>query len=178
MEMIVVIVLITILSLIGVPSYRTFQAKARQKEGFNLANTYFAAATTAKVEFNFYPGNFVATAFQPQGILHYRLRVQNNTVNTPPPSIPNDPLCVLTQNACDCGGTCASYKTWSEWSSLGATRVGVSACNWATVCGPPSLTDTTFQLLVCGVPSASALTLDQYALNHRKQFTMCADGLK
>ena len=176
MEMMVVIALITILAMIGVPQYQTFQAKARQKEGFLLATTFFTAASTARVEYNYFPGNWVATGFQPQGVMNYRLRSVDGT--DPPAGIPNDDGCVNGAQACDCGGTCPSYVTWTENLTGVGVAVGASGCNWGLVCGPPAQTDSTYQILICGIPSARSLTLDQYALNHLKQFTMCSDGLK
>ena len=77
-EMMVVVAIMAILATVAVPAYQTFQAKARQKEGFNMLSTFYSSAHATKAEFGFFPGNLVGTGFQPVGILGYRLRSDDN----------------------------------------------------------------------------------------------------
>ncbi len=174
-ELMVVVAIIGILSMIAVPAYKTFLAKARQKEGFHLATTFYTAATATHTEFGYYPGDLVQTGFQPQGELIYRLRSQDGRLI---PGIPNDDGCLNTAGACNCGGACPNYKQWNEINGAVGSRFGAVGCNWGLSCGPPAVTDDTFKVLVCGVVSTTAARLDQYGIDHRKNLEMCSDGLK
>ncbi len=176
MELMVAVAIIAILSLMAVPAYQGFQARARQKEGFHLANTFYTAAQATHTEFGFYPGDFVQTGFQPQGRLGYRLRTQNGTLI---PSLPNDDGCLNTDQPCDCGGDCPNYREWEEIpGNVGTETLGAVGCDWGASCGPPFVTDDTFQILVCGYVNTRSALRDQYGMNENKQLTMCLDGLK
>lgn len=177
-ELMVVVAIIAIISMIAIPNYKGFQAKARQKEGFNLMNTYYLAAHSTRAEFGVFPGDLVQTGFAPVGTLGYRLRSENGTLI---PGIPNDDACLTTGNACNCGGACNLFKTWTEAPlgavgvSLGPTTLNVPACGAVAAMG---VTDNTFSIRVAGVISISAAVKDQYAMDENKQIAMCSDGLK
>ena len=183
MELIVTIAIIAILAVIGVPAYKTFQAKARQKEGFLLLNTFYTAAQATRGEFNIYPGNFVATAFAPAGLLGYSLRSDDNANNLPgATAFTNDDTCIHTSDVCDCGGNCPNYKTWNErptgviGSSVGPSWT-VSSGGCATLAWTGTA-DNNFVVGVAGVISTTATAPDRYYMNELKQIEMCSDGLK
>lgn len=177
-EMMVVVAIIGALSFIAVPAYKTFRAKARQKEGFSLMASYHAAAQSTRAEFGHYPGNFVQTGFQPVGQLGYRVfaRDGNNIAG-----VPNDNACITTavSAACDCAGQCPNFKKWTEINGVVGTSLGAVACGGgAAGCGGRTLNDTTFNIYVCGVINMSATNIDQYSINQNKRIAMCRDGTK
>lgn len=187
-ELMVVVGIIAILSTIAIPSYQTFQAKARQKEGFNMLNTFFSTAHATKAEFGFFAGNLVGTGFQPVGNLGYRLRSLDNTgadrdtgdANFPMTAASNDDACQNTSQACNCGGACGTYNVWQDagGGAVGATigpLVTVAACGALPA---PGTTDTTFSIRIAGVISLKSAQADAYGMDHNKQIVMCQDGLK
>ena len=48
MELMTVVAIIAILSMIAMPSYQGYKARARQKEGLGMLNTYYMAAAAAR----------------------------------------------------------------------------------------------------------------------------------
>lgn len=175
-ELMIVVSIIAILSLVAIPSYKGYQARARQKEGFALGNAYYVAAQSTRAEFGHYPGNFVQTGFRPTGRLTHRLRVFDGK-DVDLGATFNDNECQGTQHDCNCAGNCPDFKTWEEDYGAPKVKIGAYGCDWSAPCGPPAMGDDTFQALMCGVVNLSANSRDQYAINHRKEVTMCLDGL-
>ncbi len=176
-ELMVVVGIIAVLSTIAIPSYKTFQAKARQKEGFNLLSTFYSAAQATKAEFGIYPGNFVQTGFQPVGTLGYRLR-SNDGTDIPIPV--NESGCITTQRVCTCAGACPNFKTWTDDNS-GAVGTTIGPTAVVNACAPlagTGTTDTTFSVRVSGVISLQSPRRDIYGMDQTKQIAMCSDGLK
>lgn len=179
----VTVAIIGILSIVAVPSYKTFQAKARQKEGFNLLNSYYAAAIATRTEFGLFPGNFVATGFAPVGELNYRLRSDDNPNDLPgTTAFNNDDTCWRTFNDCNCGGNCPNFKTWEEMPAGSFGNLGVGSVAGG---GCPTLpdianrvSDNAFVVGVAGWISTSSTTLDRYYMDETKLIEMCVDGLK
>lgn len=175
-ELMVVVAIMAILATVAIPSYQGFQAKARQKEGFGLLNTYYSAAHNARAEFGWFPGNFVQTGFQPVGEIGYRLQADDGQdVNI----AINDNACTSTAAACDCAGQCSNFRIWTEapLGTPGASR-GVSPATGA--CGTlstPTVTNTTFVVQVGAVISTRSGQPDRYGMDHMKTLVMCSDGL-
>ena len=190
MELMVTVAIIAILMSIAVPKYQNFQARARQKEGFRLLNSYYSAAVATRTEFGRFEGNFVLTGFQPSGELGYRLRCDDNaaapavvngvTMGVVLPGGIDDNVCFRTQAACDCGGACPEFKTWVEKPAGGAGVIGIAGVVGGVVCagGNPATTDTTFDAQVAGWISIYSARKDMYNINETKTITMCSDGLK
>ncbi len=179
-ELMVTVAIIGILSIVAVPSYKTFQAKARQKEGFSLMNGYYAAAIATRTEFGLFPGNFVATGFAPVGEVNYRLR-SNDGNNTPgTTAFNNDDGCLNTLQPCNCGGNCPNFKTWSEMpvGAAGSLGVGCVDCSACGAMGNVMTNDNAFVAGVSGWISTSATNFDRYFFNEQKTIQMCDDGLK
>ena len=181
-ELMVTVGIIGILAMIAIPSYNGFQARARQKEGFNLLNAYYTAAQATHTEFGYYPGNFVQSGFAPDGELTYRLRAEDGRDITSFGR--NDNACFRTQAACDCtasGGNCPQFKTWREKPpggvgvNIGPVGVEPSACGaW----GATSVSDDAFVAKVAGVINPRSANVDRYAIRETKEILMCNDGLK
>ena len=188
-----VVGIIGILSMLAIPSYQHFKAKARQKEGFQLLTTYYQAAIATRTEFKVFPGDFVQTGFQPTGQLGYRLRVADGA-ELRKATMPanqyfigtniNDDNCIITSDACDCDAmACPNYKTWDELPQGMVGTIGVAlnpnaACGGATIAGAPAVTNTTFTAIAAGWVSVYAALADRYAINQNKVIDMCSDGLK
>lgn len=190
-EMMVVVAIIGILMMIVVPKYESFQARARQKEGFNLLNSYYSAAMATRTEFGRFEGNFVLTGFQPEGTLSYRLRCNDNPVapiNDPItgklvgvrlPGAIDDVSCIYTGSVCNCGGACPGFKTWQEKPVGAMGTLGISGVPGApNACGASGATNTTFDAQVAGWISTKAAAPDKYQINETKTITLCSDGLK
>lgn len=182
MELMVAVAIIAILSVIAVPSYKTFQAKARQKEGFNLLNGFYAAAIATRTEFGLFPGNLVATGFAPVGELTYRLRSPNNANPIPgATAFNNDNGCWRTLENCNCGGNCPAFKTWQEAPAgasggpIGPASVVAFPCAGL---GGLAVSDNAFVVGIAGWVSTTAGQQDTYYMNEAKVMEMCSDGLK
>lgn len=169
----VVVGIITVLVTIAVPSFETYQARARQKEGFAMMANYFTAANAARSEYNFFPGNFVGTGFSPVGTLGYELTAGENPADLPYAQI-EDPACVNLGAVCNCAGLCANYKEWimGPMGGLGMqvgwvipTTVGVSTAN-------------TFLISVGAVVRTKASAIDEYTMDELKNMTLVSDGLR
>ncbi len=174
-ELMVVVAIIAILSTIAIPSYQVFQAKARQKEGFALLGGYFQAAQAARTEYNFFPGNFVATGFAPVGTLNYHLAAADS--GTPLPFGQNqDAACLDTQNAtvCDCGGACANFKEWIAAPDGAVGTIGPAMPPTAA----PAVAPNTFLVAAAAFISTKAALADEYTMNEQKALLMLQDGTK
>ena len=184
MELMVVVAIIAILSTIAVPGFKVYQAKARQKEGFNLMSSYYSAARNTQLEFGFYPGEFVQTGFQPAGQLGYRIEVMDNAqdiVYADPRQtsfVPMDTGCINTDAICNCGGMCANFKTWTGTVGIIGAQFGSIACDIGTGCGDSMISNTAFTVLSCGVISTTATVRDQYSITETKAISLCSDGLQ
>ena len=181
MELMVAVAIIAIVTLIGVPSYKSFQAKARQKEGFNMLNTFYTVAQSTHAEYRRYPGNLVATGFAPVGQLVYRLRSEDGNDLADATAFNNDDGCVNTGAVCNCGGNCPNFKTWNEPivgspGVIGArNNTGLVAC---PTLGINDTNDNDFIVRVGGWISTTAIAADVYGMNEQKLIEMCSDGLK
>ena len=173
-ELMVVVGIIATLTMLAVPSYKGFQARARQKEGFGLLNAYHMAAHNAKTEFGFFPGSFVQIGFRPAGQLMYRLTAAfNRRANM----TAFDDDCWDTSRPCNCAGVCPEFKNWDELP-LGAVGVSLGPDPAVGPCPTPvSVTDSTFQIVVAGVIDYRSSRADRYTMNNFKQLVMCADGI-
>jgi prepilin-type N-terminal cleavage/methylation domain-containing protein len=172
-ELMVVVAIIGILAMIAIPSYQGFVAKARQKEGINLLNSFFTAAHSTRAEFGHFPGNLVQTGFQPVGVLNYRFRSEDGRdINIPI----NDNDCYRTFQPCNCGGACPQFKTWQEMppgdmNRLGAGSVEGPGCSWSL-----STQDNSFVIGVAGWIQIGATSVDRIFMNERGEVQICADG--
>lgn len=176
-ELMVVVAIIAIVSMFAIPSYQSYQARARQKEGILLLESYYTAAQSTRTEFGIFPGNFVQTGFQPVGTLGYRVQVADgNDISTI-----NDDSCFRTQEACNCSGTCASFKTWAENPNDGSSNpnvIGIGDPALGSCGGSYTTTDSTFIALAAGRISTSSTRVDLQSIDHMKNLTICDDGTK
>ncbi len=176
-ELMVVVAIIAILSTIAIPSYQTFQAKARQKEGFALMSAYYSAAHASSAEYGGFPGNFVLTGFSPSGTLGYQLVAADTGVQPPyAGAIQDDAACVDTDNAtaCNCGGNCANFKQWVE-AADGVVGTSLGPITPATA---GAATATTFTIAVAGVIDPRSARQDEATMNQLKTLTIITDGTK
>lgn len=177
-EMIVVMALIAILSTIGFPAYRNYQARARRTQGFTLLNGYYTSAHAAHAEFGWYPGNLVQTDYQPTGMLHYRLQVSDGK---DAPIALNDNACINTAQNCNCAGGCPSFKVWTEGPApgvIGATIGPYPVLNACAGLAPISVNDHNFSIRVAAVINLSATVRDSIGIDQSKTIVVCSDGSK
>ncbi|MCJ8276576.1 MAG: prepilin-type N-terminal cleavage/methylation domain-containing protein [Bdellovibrionales bacterium] len=177
-ELMVVVAIIAILSMIAVPSYQGFQAKARQKEGLGLLNNYYTAAHATMAEISFFPGNFVATGFAPTGQLTYRVRAQNLGTRVPPFGS-DDSGCDSTNDACTCAGNrvngqaCPNFPTWQERTQSAGGSIGpIGGAGCA-----PAIADATFTTCASAVIRVQGRR-DGWSINQLKVLTNTSDGLQ
>ena len=181
-ELMVVVAIIAILSTIAIPSYQTFQAKARQKEGFALAGGYFQSAHAARAEYEVFPGNFVGTGFAPNGTIRYDLAAMDNGMHVLPYMQNDDATCIqLSMSACTCGGNCANYMEWLV-PTMAGEGLGVvgSSVGWVApaMAGAAQADATTFDIFFAGVINTKAAMQDEYQMDEQKTLTLVTDGLK
>lgn len=182
----VVVAIIAILSTIAIPSYQTFQAKARQKEGFALLGGYFQAAQASRTEYTFFPGDFVGTGFSPVGSLGYRLETADNAAALPFGQ-QQDPACIITSSACN--AVVANFKEWLECGDPGTTctagvlaapnnTIGPIAGTCAGPLGACVANTNSFVANASAIISTKAAAIDEYQINESKALTMVTDGTK
>lgn len=184
LELMVVVSIIGILVMIAQPRYEMYQARARQKEGFQMLTEFHTKAQATRMEYAKYPGNLVQTGFAPVGQVNYRLRsADGNDIDM----TKNDDDCITTGRDCVCAGRCPQFKSWYEKMPLGipigdpggpviGPRAGIGGA-----CPPLSdvfTSDTRFVATVGAVISATATRPDRLGIDERKQIVTCEDGLK
>lgn len=174
-ELMVVVAIIGLLASFAIPQYSAFQAKARQKEGLALLNSYYTASKATEADAGFAFGNFVAIGFAPSGVVHYRVTAVDNGTNDPTTGS-NDNGCVDTQNAttCNCGGTCATFKTWTE-APVGGTFGPDAPSGCAAAITPASGAFTTCASAT--IRSNAAADVDTWSINQGKVVTNTNDGI-
>lgn len=72
-ELMVVVAIITILAMVAVPRFQTFQAKARQSEATANLSALFQAETAFVSQWNQYFSCFADIGYSPQGTLRYNI---------------------------------------------------------------------------------------------------------
>lgn len=166
-ELMVVVAIIAILASFAIPQYQTFQAKARQKEGLTLLNSYYVAAKATEAESGLFYGNFVATGFNPAGQVHYRVTAANAGIV--PASGPNMAACITTA-----GAACAGYADWNEVTQ-GSFAVGAASnCT-------PAVSSTAATFLTCvsaSIRSNPGTDQDTWSVNQRKEIINNNDGIR
>ncbi len=173
----VVVAIIAILSTIAIPSYQSFQAKARQKEGLSLLSSYYTSAHASRAELGGFPGNFVLTGFSPSGELGYQLNAADTGIVPTYAGFSNDAACIDTLDAtlCNCGGMCAQFKQWRQ--PVGRQGVVGGMIGWiAPMAGVA--TAQTFTIFTAGVIETRSASQDEWSMNELKQLTQITDGSK
>lgn len=179
-EIMVAVAILAILATVAIPQYKSFQARARQKGGFALLDTYFASAQTTRAEFGTYPGNFVETGFQPVGELGYRLSAVNGArINLGW----FDNACVDTSQACACAApspvACPNFKTWTEEAVGAANTPGVAPIGgFGAACGAvPALVSNNNEFSVRVTGWIGGSQVDAYGMDQTKNLQLCQDGI-
>lgn len=171
-ELMVVVAIIGLLASFAIPQYSSFQAKARQKEGQSLLNSYFTASKATEADAGFVFGNFPAIGFAPTGQVHYRVTAADAVQN--PASGSNDNACFVTTAACNCGGACATFKTWAEAPAGGTFGPAApSAC--AAVANSATGAFTT--CVSATIRSNAAADVDTWSVTNFKVITNTNDGI-
>lgn len=163
-ELMVVVAIIAILASFAIPQYQSFQAKARQKEGLTLLNSFYVAAKATEAEQGIFPGNLVGTGFNPAGQLHYRVSAANGGVA--PSSGPNNATCINTINNCN------NYGDWNE------VTVGSFSAGAVNNCTPQANSNnSTFRTCVSSrIKSNAGADRDTWSVNEAKLVINNNDG--
>lgn len=170
-ELMVVVAIIAVLASFAIPQYQSFQAKARQKEGLTLLNSFYVAAKATEAEQGIIPGNLVGTGFNPSGRLHYRVsaaaggqslaQVQANGWTGP-----YNATCINTIN--NCGG----YGDWNEITGGSFSAQAVNNCTPAA-----NSNNGTFMTCVSAAIKGNAGTdVDTWSVNQLKVILNNNDG--
>ena len=174
----VVVSIIAILATLAVPSYKSYMARARQKEGLDLFSGYFVSAHSTLAEYGYFPGNFVQTGFSPEGEMGYRLTAADGRDTG---ILINDNACTVTTAACNCGGACPSFKIWNDSGNgvVGGAIGSIASAGGACGALPATFVgDTAFSIRVSAVISLSAAAQDEFGMDHMKNIVSCTDGVK
>ena len=172
-ELMVVVAIIGLLASFAIPQYSSFQAKARQKEGQSLLNSYFTASKATEADAGFAYGNFVAIGFAPTGQVHYRVTA-GDAVQDPPTVGTFDNACTVTTALCNCGAACATFKTWAE-APVGGTfgPAAPAACVAAT----NSATGVFTACVSATIRSNAAADVDTWSVTNMKVITNTNSGI-
>ncbi len=184
MELMVVAAIIAILSLIAIPQYRIYQAKALRVEGMNLLTGYMPAAQAARAEFGYYPGNMVETDYKIVGTVGYRFRTNDNAGRTAPIAH-TDPQCIRTahwtvEGTCNCGGLCAGWRQFEEKLPTGVIGSIIGPFTVSTVCNGIAnlhVSDNSFSVRTGGIINLTAASADRLGMDERKQIVVCENGI-
>lgn len=162
-ELMIVVAIIGILSAIAVPNFQRFQAKSRQSEAKGNLAGYYQAAKASFAEQGYYPGNFVAIGFNPDGNLNYRITAVDGR-NPLPPGSPNQDACIRTDQTCNnfVGG-----RNWQELTSTGTNGPANSA--------GAQTTDDAFRVVASG--RIGTTTIDAWRMDQDKMLTIISSGL-
>lgn len=169
-ELMVVVAIIAILSTIAIPNYQSFQARARQKEGFAMLSSYYQAAHSSRAEYGFFPGDLAGTGFSTTGTLGYTVTVADNA--TPLPyGMTNWAGCISTDDAVSDGAACPP-QFGAEWTDAQTGAVGATIGSIAVSAAPAAATATTFEARASGVILVKATVHDEYTMNEQKALTV------
>ncbi len=180
-ELMVVVAIIGILASIAVPNFQRFQARARQSEAKTNLGSYFQAARATHVEYGFYPGNFPATGWQPEGSLNYDYATINHfTKRCGTNSLPPDNtsgcinVCGLTTYglfgplSSPCNTSTYNYVTWIDKVPGQPSATTVGTLNFPT--------DTTYNMRACGHISGNPL-VDCWMMDQSKNLVNIQSGI-
>ena len=171
-ELMVVVAIIGLLASFAIPQYSSFQAKARQKEGQSLLNSYFTASKATEADAGFAFGNFPAIGFAPTGQVHYRVTAGDALQN--PVSGSNDNTCTVTSAVCTCTGACATFKTWAEAAAGGTFGPAApTACAGVT----NSATGAFTACVSATIRSNAGADVDTWSVNQLKVIANTNDGI-
>lgn len=168
-ELMVVVAIIAILASFAIPQYQSFQAKARQKEGLTLLNSYYVAAKATEAEQGFFPGNFEGTGFNPAGQIHYRVLVVDGALQ--PSSGPNNDGCINT------GAPTACTTGFADWVEVAGGTFRVAAAVNCT----PATDSNAGTFIACAsaqIRSNSTADADSWSINQVKGLVNTNDGIE
>lgn len=162
-ELMVVVVVIGILSAIGIPQYRKFQAKSRQSEAKSHLSALFTAQKSFNIEWNAYSVDLNDVGYSVEGSgFKYVVGFTAGTACTGYPS----------------GAPAQATTVANTWAD--GANVNLNGASWAagtitkTVSGTAtSCTSTTFSAAAIGNPTSdiTATPLDQWNMSHTKTLT-------
>lgn len=163
-ELMIVVAIIGILSAIAVPNFQRFRAKAIQAEAKSNLGAYYSASKATFAEFGFYPGNFVAIGFQPEGQLNYRILAADNSAGIT--NSPSDAACVVTSD--DCDGGAGTFRVWTEHSVRAANN---------PASGLEAAGTNNFVVLAAADLGLGAGSLDEWSMNQQRVLNNETDGI-
>ena len=161
-ELMVVVGIIGILAAIAVPSFKNFQAKARQSEAKSLLSGLYTGEKSYKMEWGIYFGDFRNIGFEPSGKLRYRVGFAaaglNNVSDYNGPGVPSTaaPQQHSTETYCAQNPVCTE-------APFGLAMVAIA--------GSTAPTTTTFIAVATGDIDGSDTQRDSWSINQDKMLT-------
>ena len=170
-ELMVVVAIIAILASFALPQYRSFQSKARQKEGLTLLNSFYVAAKATEAEQGIFAGNLVGTGFNPAGRLHYRVSAAAGGLTLAEVQANGwtgayNATCINTIN------NCASYGDWNEITAGSFSAQATNNCTPAA----NSLNGTFLTCVSAAIQGNAGTDVDTWSVNQLKEVVLRNDG--
>ena len=134
-ELMIVVGIIAVLAAIAIPNYTRFQRKAWQAEAGTLLTQYFTTAKSTFAIAGCFPVEFVATGFQPEGTINYRIDAATATACVVP-GITVTTACSTTNGPPACVGT-GYTVSWTNGTRVTASTTAVvgTTATFTTVAG-------------------------------------------
>ncbi|MEC9281236.1 MAG: type II secretion system protein [Bdellovibrionota bacterium] len=179
-ELIVSVSILGILSAISVPNIVAYSRRAKQKEGIAMLSALYGNMRTSRAQLEFFPGDFVAAGYRPEGLINYHIYLQDAGGFQPlyPSNWYCNQACYSTDNvSCDiyrtgsCDGSGTSLGEHVSWTA-GPTAVTYTGALGA-ICDP-AVTNTFFR--GCAYADLGGNQLSVIEIDNGKNLLILQDG--
>ena len=180
-ELMVSVAIVGILSAISVPNIVAYSRRANQKEGLAMMASLYGNMRTSRAQLEFFPGDFVAAGFRPEGLINYHVYLQDAGGYTPlyPTNWYCNEACFTTNvvscevfrtGSCDASGTSlGQHMAWT--ASPNATVINGTL---KAICDPGYPDDQSF--LACAYGDLGGDNPSVISVDEGKNLLIIQDG--